>query len=137
VKTEEFTISTPMGTPSGQTTVENMRGSVTIAPRVVYTLVYSAAVGTYGIVGIASRYTGEDATHTDPRRGIEIEFSTGQDLRTHMRIFLHVVVEYGVQIRSVTNRLQHQVSYAVQRSTGYAVDGVYVHVAALRVTDVN
>jgi len=44
-----------MGTPSGQTTVENMRGSVTIAPRVVYTLVYSAAVGTYGIVGIASR----------------------------------------------------------------------------------
>jgi uncharacterized alkaline shock family protein YloU len=125
-----------MGIPSGQITVETVRGTIRIAPHVVHTLAYSATMGTYGIVGIASRYTGDDATHTDPRRGIDVEFITGQDVRTHVRIFLHVVVEYGVQLRSVTSRLQHQVAYAVQHSTGYIVDSVYVHVAGLRVTSV-
>ncbi len=123
-----------METPQRQTTVENMRGSVTIAPRVVDTLVYAATLGTYGVVGIASRYTGDDATHTNPYRGIAVEFVQGQDLRTHVQIFLHVIVEYGIRIRSVTSQLQHQVSYSIERSTGYVVDSVFVHVAALRVT---
>lgn len=126
-----------MGIPSGQITVETVRGAISIAPHVVHTLAYSATMGTYGIVGIASRYTGDDATHADPRRGIDIEFITGQDLRTHVRIFLHVIVEYGVQIRSVTSRLQHQAAYAIQHSTGYIVDSVYVHVAGLRVTSLS
>lgn len=123
-----------MSKSSGQTTVETARGAVSIEPQVVFSLTYTAALGTYGIVGIASRYTGDDATHADPRRGIDIEFVTGQDLRTHVQVFLHVIVEYGVQLRSVTARLQHQVTYAIQRSTGYVVDSVHVHVAALRVT---
>jgi uncharacterized alkaline shock family protein YloU len=123
-----------MARSSGETTVESARGAVSIEPRVVFSLTYAAALGTYGVVGIASRYTGDDATLIDPRRGIDIEFSTGQDLRTHVAVFLHVIVEYGVQLRSVTGRLQHQVTYAIQRSTGYVVDAVHVHVAALRVT---
>jgi len=122
-----------MSRSSGQTTVETARGAISFTPQVVFSLTCLAALGTYGVVGIASRYTGDDAT-ADPRRGIDIEFVTGQDLRTHVQVFLHVIVEYGVQLRSVTGRLQHQVTYAIQRSTGYVVDSVHVHVAALRVT---
>lgn len=123
-----------MAIHTGQASVDTAHGNISIAPRVIYTLAFSAAVGTYGVVGIASRYTGYDATHTDPRRGIEIEFSQGGDLKTHVTVNVHVIVEYGVRIRAVTGSLQHQIAYQIARSTGYAVDAVYVHVAGLRVT---
>jgi uncharacterized alkaline shock family protein YloU len=124
-----------MATQTGQASVDTAHGNISIAPRVVYTLAFNAAVGTYGVVGIASRYTGYDTTHTDPRRGIEIDFSQGADLKTHVTVTIHVIVEYGVRIRAVTGSLQHQIAYQIERSTGYDVDAVYVHVAGLRVTD--
>lgn len=124
---------TQQGSSASRTDTE--RGAITLSPRLVYTLALQAAMGTYGVVGIASRYTGYDTTQHDPRRGISIEFNDSTDMRTHITVTLHVIVEYGVRIRSVTSSLQHQVAYHIQRSTGYAVDAVYVHVSGLRVTD--
>jgi uncharacterized alkaline shock family protein YloU len=126
-----------MSTSSASTgTVDTALGTITIAPRVVYSLALGAATGTYGVVGIASRYTGFDSTGSDPRRGIEIQFEQNSpDLKTHLTVTLHVIVAYGVRIRSVTSSLQHQVAYQIERSTGYVVDAVYVHVSGLRVTE--
>lgn len=113
-------------------------GAITIAPQVVFSLALHTALSTYGIVGIASRYTGADCTHTDPRRGIEITLHEHpEDGTKHVTVALHVIVEYGVRIRAVTSSLQHQVKYAIERSTGYKVDAVHVHVAALRVSAPN
>ena len=124
-----------MATQTAQSSIDTTHGNIRIEPRVVFTLAQSAAMGTYGVVGIASRYTGYDTTHTDPRRGIEIEILQGADLKTHVTVTIHVIVEYGVRIRSVTSSLQHQIVYQIERSTGYDVDAVYVHVSGLRVTD--
>jgi uncharacterized alkaline shock family protein YloU len=116
--------------------IENEKGMIAIAPQVVYALALQAALGTYGVIGIASRYTGQDTTTFDPRRGIEITMdNTTSDLETHITVTLHVIVEYGVRIRSVTSSLQHQIAYQITRSTGYIVDAVYVHVSGLRVTE--
>lgn len=122
-------------THSATGTVDTPHGSITISPRVVHSLAFQAATGTYGVVGIASRYTGYDTTTLDPRRGIEIEFNQdSSDLKTHCTVHIHVIVEYGVRIRSVTSSLQHQIEYSILRSTGYVVDAVFVHVSGLRVT---
>ncbi len=113
-------------------------GAITIAPQVVFSLALYAALSTYGIVGIASRYTGADCTHADPHRGIEIMLREHPEEGTkHVTVALHVIVEYGVRIRAVTSSLQQQVKYAIERSTGYKVDAVHVHVAALRVSAPN
>jgi uncharacterized alkaline shock family protein YloU len=125
------------GTSGASTVVDTQHGAISIAPRVVYSLVTHAATETYGVVGIASRFTGFDNTRVDPRRGIEITFSQAADLKTHCTVHVHVIVEYGVRIRSVTSSLQHQITYAIQRSTGYQVDAVYVNVTGLRVTDID
>lgn len=110
-------------------------GDISIAPRVVFTLAYNAALSTYGVVGLASRYTGADCTHHEPRRGLEIQIKDGADGLKHVTVSVHIIAEYGVRIQAVTGSLQHQVQYSIERSTGYAVDGVCVHVSSLRMTN--
>lgn len=119
-------------TDKPQTTVS---GAITISPQVVFSLVLHTALSTYGVVGIASRYTGFDCTHTDPRRGIEIHIVESPDGKRHVTVKMHIIAEYGVRIRAVTSSLQQQVRYAIEHSTGYVVDAIHIHVAALRVTN--
>ncbi len=54
---------------------------------------------------------------------------------THVTIDIRIIAEYGVRVQSVTRSLQHQVQYSIERTTGYTVDGVTVHVSGLRVTN--
>jgi uncharacterized alkaline shock family protein YloU len=110
-------------------------GAIHIAPRVVFTLALNAALSTYGVIGIASRYTGADCTHNEPRRGLEVRINDGADGLKHVTVSVHIIAEYGVRIQAVTSSLQHQIQYGIERSTGYAVDGVSVHVSSLRVTN--
>ena len=111
-------------------------GVIGISPRVVFTLALQAALSTYGVVGIASRYTGADCTTSEPRRGLDVKLSEGvADGQTHVVVDIHIIAEYGVRIQSVTGSLQHQIEYSIERSTGYAVDAVGVHVSSLRVTN--
>jgi uncharacterized alkaline shock family protein YloU len=110
-------------------------GIISISPRVVFTLALNAALSTYGVVGIASRFTGTDCTHHEPRRGLEIKILDGADSLKHITVTIHIIAEYGVRIQAVTGSLQHQIQYCIERSTGYIVDNVNVHVAGLRVTN--
>ncbi len=110
-------------------------GQIVISPRVVFTLARNAALSTYGVVGIASRFTGFDCTHTDPRRGLEIQITDNPTTgNKHVAVTIYIIAEYGVRIRAVTSSLQHQIRYSIEHSTGYAVDAVHVHVTGLRVT---
>ncbi len=111
-------------------------GQIVISPRVVFTLARNAALSTYGVVGIASRFTGFDCTHTDPRRGLEIQITDNPTTgNKHVAVTIYIIAEYGVRIQAVTSSLQHQIRYSIERSTGYAVDAVNVHVTGLRVTN--
>ena len=109
-------------------------GDIVINPQVVFSLALEAALTTYGVVGIASRYTGFDMTHRDLRRGLEVKCMTAPDGPTHVNISVHVVVEYGVRISAVISSLQQQITYRIEHSTGYVVDSVNVHVSGLHVT---
>ena len=109
-------------------------GSIEIRPKVIFSLALEAALSTYGVVGIASRYTGFDMTRRDPRRGLEVKCGIAPDGTTHVTINVHIMVEYGVRINAVISSLQQQIRYYIEHSTGYTVDAVNVHVSGLHVT---
>ena len=108
----------------------NDAGAINIRPQVVFTLALTAALATYGVVGIASRYTGLDVTHRDPRRGLDVKLTQGPAVM-HVAVDAHLIVEYGVRIEAVVDSVQHQVAYRIERSTGFCVDVVNVHVVKL------
>jgi uncharacterized alkaline shock family protein YloU len=107
---------------------------IEIKPRVLFSLALEATLSTYGVVGIASRYTGFDATQRDPRRGLEVKCTQSPEGATHVLVNVHVTVEYGVRINAVISSLQQQIRYYIEHSTGYVIDAVNVHVAGLRIT---
>jgi uncharacterized alkaline shock family protein YloU len=112
-------------------------GAIEIKPQALFSLALEAALSTYGVVGIASRYTGFDVTRREPRRGLDVKTRQADDGVTHVVVSAHIIVEYGVRIQAVVSSLQHQVAYVIERNTGYVVDTVNVHVTALRVTSVD
>ena len=116
------------------TPTATVAGTIEIKPQVVFSLALEAALSTYGVVGIASRYTGYDMTRRDPRRGLEVKHTQGPQCVDHVTINIHVLVEYGVRINAVISSLQQQVKYCIEHSTGYVVDAVNVHVSGLHVT---
>ncbi len=132
IKSQPFTHAQP-----GERAKSPVAGAITIAPRVIFNQVLHAALATYGVVGIASRYTGMDCTHNEPRRGIQITLSLHPDRTHHVSVEIHTIMEYGVRVQAVAKSLDEQIRYTVQRSTGYIVDAVSVHVDALRVTSVD
>ena len=114
----------------------NEIGSIAIAPQVVFSLVQNAALSTYGVVGIASRYTGADNTHRDIHRGLEVQVLEPNENslgRKRVKVDIHIIVDYGVRIPAVTNSLHHQIEYSIEHSTGYVLDEIHIHVAGVRV----
>ncbi len=119
-----------------QSSESNTIGNIVIAPQVVFSLVQNAALSTYGVVGIASRYTGADNTHRDIHRGLEVQVLEPNEAsqgRKRVKMDIHIIVDYGVRIPAVTNSLQHQIEYSIQHSTGYMLEEIHIHVAGVRV----
>ncbi len=110
-------------------------GNIVIKPKVLFSLALDAAIKTYGVVGIASRYTGYDTTRRDPSRGLDVALIEGEDGNVHVSVDIHVIAEYGVRLQGVISSLQHQISYAIEHATDYVVDSVKVHVAGVRVSE--
>ncbi len=117
-----------------ETTKPAVTGAVEIKPQALFSLALGAALSTYGVVGIASRYTGYDVTRREPRRGLNIKVRQNEDGSHSVIVNINIIVEYGVRIQAVTNSLQQQITYAIEKNTDYRVEAVNVHVTSLRVT---
>ena len=106
-------------------TVDSPRGSITISRDVVAEIVAETAARCYGVVGRRGK---SKVGRLLRRDGITI----GGDA-TGMRIGLHVVVEYGLNLAEVAATVRSQVGYEVERLTGLQVEAVEVVVEDVRV----
>jgi len=110
-------------------------GSIHISPSVVATIAYHATLESYGVVGLAPRNLAEglarSLTH-EPARGVTIRFD-GELID----IDVHVIIEYGTRITSVANSVANTVRYHVEKTLGLKVNEVNVHVAGLRISDLD
>lgn len=108
-------------------------GNIYISHRAICTIVYHAALESYGIVGLAPKNKAAglaNAIVKDSMMGVNIQ-CTGK----HVSIDLYVVVEYGTRITSVASSAADSVCYQVESMTGLTVDRVNVHVKGLRISN--
>ena len=119
--------------PSDHLSIPSELGSIRIASSAVADVVARTAARSYGVVGLASRTrTGrllgrERAARLLGRERAASAVSIAEE-DGKLRIDLHVVVEYGLTLAEIATTLRSQVTYEVERLTGFDVAAVDVHI---------
>ena len=110
-------------------------GSIHISANTVATIAYRAALQSYGVVGLAPKNLADGLVRTitrEPSRGVTVRYS-GEDLD----IDVHIIVEYGTRINSVAESVANIVRFSVEKALGLRVNSVNIHVAGLRVSNMD
>ena len=106
-------------------------GRIEVLPSAVGALAAHAAVGCYGIAGMAARGlrdgVAERLHRENAARGVEVV-----EVEDGLRIDLFVIVQYGIRISEVAHNLQEAVKFAVERSVNVPVAQVNVNVQGVR-----
>ncbi len=113
---------------NGHLTIPSDLGTIRISAGAVADLVARTASSCYGVVGLASK------TRVGRMFGRERAASAVQVAQDGggIRIDLHVVVEYGLNLAEVASTLRSQVTYELERLTGLPVAAVGVHIENAR-----
>ena len=101
-------------------------GTITISRDVVAEIVAETSARCYGVVGLSSA---SRVGRMLRREGVNVGGGP-----TGIRIELHVVVEYGLNLAEVAASVRSQVSYEVERQTGLPVAAVEVVIQDVRQT---
>ena len=105
-------------------------GSIRIASGAVADVVARTAARSYGVVGLSSRNRVGRLLGRE-RAGSAVTVAQEGE---RIRIELHVVVEYGLNLAEVASTLRSQVGYEVERLTGLQVASVDVHIQNVKRT---
>ena len=110
----------------------NKIGEIRISDDVLATLAGKAAVGCYGIVGMASKRATDGLIELlgsdNLSKGIKV-LSQGNEIV----IDLFIIVEYGISIAAVAQNVIDTVKYTVEKLTGTTVKKVNIKVEGVRV----
>lgn len=115
--------------------LDSALGTISIDSEVIARYAGSTAVECFGIVGMAAvsmkdglvkLLKGDSLT-----RGIHVEI----DEDNKIVVDFHVIVSYGVSIRTVADNLIENVKYKVQEFTGLEIKKINIFVEGVRVID--
>jgi uncharacterized alkaline shock family protein YloU len=99
-------------------------GKVTISREAIAQIVGRTAAECYGVVGMAVRGPVAKLPWRDKAtQGVAVSTADGG-----LKIDLHVVVEYGLNLAEVGNSVRARVLYEVERMTQLPVAAVEVHI---------
>lgn len=114
--------------------IENNNGIITISNDVIATIAGDAATRCYGVVGMAVRSRVDGIASLLKRdvmaKGIKV--TTEND---ELVIDVHVIVGYGINIKTTSESIIEGVKYNVEKATGFNVKEVNVHVESVRVNE--
>jgi uncharacterized alkaline shock family protein YloU len=106
-------------------------GRIEVLPSAIGALAAHAALGCYGITGMAARGLidgmAELLHRSNVARGVEVV-----QVEDGLRIDVYVIVQYGIRISEVAHNLQEAVKFAVERSVNVPVAQVNVNVQGVR-----
>ena len=111
----------------GHLTEQSELGAIRIAPDAIAQIVGHTAAECYGVVGMAGKGLTRLLTRDKLTNGIDV--SSSQD---GLRVDLHVVVEYGLNLAEVAATVRSRVGYELERLTGLRVAAVEVHIEDVR-----
>lgn len=115
--------------------ISNSNGDVLIDNEVMAKYAGSAAVENFGIVGMASVNVKDGLVKLLKKDNVSHGVNVVVDENNKMRIDLHIIVAYGVNINSVCENLIGNVKYRVEEFTGMDVEKISVFVEGVRVVD--
>lgn len=110
-------------------------GGIHISPNAVATIAYHATLESYGVVGLAPKNLADGLVHTitrEPSRGVTVRYD-GESID----IDVYVIVEYGTRVNTVADSVANTVRFHVEKALGLKVNSVNVHIAGLRVSDID
>ena len=108
-------------------TEQSHLGKITIAPDAIAQIVGHTAAECYGVVGMAGKGSKRLLTRDKLTQGIGVSADADG-----LRLDLHVVVEYGLNLAEVAAPVRSRVAYEVERLTGLQVAAVEVHIEDVR-----
>jgi uncharacterized alkaline shock family protein YloU len=103
-------------------------GAISIANEAIAQIVGHTAAECYGVVGMAGKGLKRLLARDKLTQGIDV----AGDGDGALRIGLHVVVEYGLNLAEVAATVRSRVAYEVERLTGLSVASVEVHIEDVR-----
>lgn len=110
---------------------ENNLGEIVLSNNMIADLVGNAMNDCYGVVGMVSRNTADGLVSLLKgdalSKGIRV-LSQGNK----MRIEVHILVEYGVNIPVICENLIDSVKFALESTTGFRVEHILVSVDGIR-----
>lgn len=111
---------------------ETIPGDLHVANDVLADVVGNAAMQCYGVVGMTAPNAADGIAKILPasrlRRGVVV---TQAD--QGVRVDLYIVVEYGINVSTVTRNLSDAVRFALDRYTRIPLDAIEVHVQGIKV----
>lgn len=114
--------------------VENENGNITIDDEVIAQFAGHAALDCFGIVGMASISVKDGLAKLlkgdNVSRGVSVTID-----EDGLVINFHIIVAYGVNIKTVVNNLINTVKYQVEDYTDASVKKINVFVEGVRVID--
>lgn len=109
-------------------------GEISVDNNVVASIAGAVATKCYGVVGMASKSKKDGVIKLlkmeNMSRGIKINVENGGIV-----IDLHIIVEYGVNIKAICDSIVHNVRYKLEHNTGLKVTTVNVQVESVRVKE--
>ena len=112
--------------------IKNEHGTITISAEVVARVAGLAAMECYGVVGMAAKSVRDGIVHLlgmeNLTKGLKLGVTDGA-----LHISLHIIAEYGTNVRAICESLMSAVKYRVEETCGLKVGRVNVFVEGLRV----
>lgn len=107
-------------------------GTIVVADDVIADIAGHAALQCYGVVGMAASDAVDSVVKLLPnarmRKGVEV---LTDDEGTH--VTLHVILEHGVNITTVSNNLMDQITFALKEFVINTPLDIAVHVEGIKV----
>ncbi|MCR5295436.1 MAG: Asp23/Gls24 family envelope stress response protein [Lachnospiraceae bacterium] len=114
--------------------VNSEYGGIEISSDVIAIIAGSAAVGCFGVIGMAAYSMKDGLVHLlkkdSLQRGINVKITNNK-----IELVLHCIVSYGVSIPAITDNLIEIVQYKVEQFTGMEIEHIDILIEGIRVID--
>ena len=115
--------------------IQTRLGTIMINGEVIATYAGSVAVECFGIVGMAAVNMKDGLVRLLKKDYLTHGINVAVDNENKITIDFHVIVSYGVSIRTVSENLIDTVKYKVEEFTGMQIEKINIYVEGVRVLD--
>lgn len=115
--------------------LSNENGDIIIENEVIAQYAGQAALGCFGIVGMATISMKDGIAKLLKGDSITKGVNVIIDEDNNIDINFHIIVAYGVSISTVCDNLINTVKYSVEEMTGMSVKNINIFVEGVRVID--